>query len=349
MKSALFLGAGASHFVSHPTTKELKDELIKAVQSQIRGNEQQLMLDILTNDKLDDIEKIYDCIDPIIELQNYCSKHIVHKIQYTYNITSNYSIIYNTFLQLKKIIRKTILNVFDTDSNSDDIKTVYNKIWSTMKKHGSSTFDIITTNYDRVIERYCDEKWHLVTGFSPQVNLQPSYWDDTWTLDTTKLNLCLVKLHGSITWQKKANQIIQASVVGDRTQNNDIMIFPTLGEKSYEKKPFNALIGKFKTILNNINVLIVIGFSYRDPEINMLIETKIKEGLQVISISPNSNQIEKITSAKVDEVKIGENVIKKYGNNIFVCEKEFNPITIDDICEFLEIIYKFIEQKDVKN
>ena len=349
MRSALFLGAGASHFVSHPTTKELLNEVQKRVQNlDMQENKRRFVQQLLKEPELDDIEKVYDCIIHTIEIGNYYSSIIANQMRYILNIDIDYKTIVETLKELRFIIRDTLLDSFKIElKDMGEIKKMYDGIWSIMQGSGSSVFQIITTNYDQVIERYCDEDWELVNGFRFTTNLQLNDWRNKWGSDTDKPHLYLVKLHGSIAWQRESGKIVQTDVTGRRTSDDDIMILPTLGPKYYEKSPFRELRDRFKEILSDIDVLVVIGFSYRDPEINGIIKNRLKGGMVVVSVSPEPDQIKAISDISSESVKIKGLPFSKFGANVFAYKKEFGPKTLDDIRNALNVIYK--ERRDIRN
>ena len=349
MKSALFLGAGASRFVSHPTTKELLDKVQERVQnSEMQVNKRRFVLELLKEPELDDIEKVYDCIIHTIEIGNYYSRIIANRMQYISNSNIDYKTIVEALNDLRSIIRDTLLDSFEIElKKNEEIKKMYDGIWSIMQGNGSNVFQIITTNYDQVIERYCDESWEFVNGFNFPPNLQPKYWSNKWDSNTDKPHLYLIKLHGSIAWQRESGGIRQADVTGRRNSNDDIMILPTLGPKYYEESPFRELRDCFKEILSGISVLVVIGFSYRDPEINEIIKSRQKGGMVVVSVSPEPDQVSKISDLNGESIKIGGLQFSKFGANIFAYEKEFDPKTLNDIRNALNAIYK--ELRDIRN
>ena len=347
MKSALFLGAGASRFVSHPTTKELLTIMNEHIRnSNMAEDEKIFVLELLRLDPdLNDIEKVYDCINYMIDVGKHNSRYIVNRMEYRMgNVRMNYQQIVSAFKTTKSIIRNVLLTSFSIEPEKiPEIKAMYDGIWSIIQGNGSNAFQIITTNYDQVIERYCDEDWELVNGFHLAPNLQPNYWNNKWHPSTDKQSLHLVKLHGSIAWQKDGGRIRQADVPGIRNSNDDIMILPTLGSKDYKKPPFYELRERFEKILNDIEVLVIIGFSYRDPEINEMINKRMRKGMIVISISPEPNQVREISERDGKPVKIQGLPFSRFGAGIFAYEKEFSPNTLEDICNAINAIYKELQ------
>ena len=84
------------------------------------------------------------------------------------------------------------------------------------------------------------------------------------------MNSEYIKLHGSIDWWLNEQGMIVRSL--DRVNPFEVltdrsMIYP-IYEKFVSKDPFFALYQYFRKILFREDILIVIGFSFRDPSIN---------------------------------------------------------------------------------
>ena len=348
MKTALFLGAGASVFVNQPTTKELLDRVRDkySSRSDLYGGSREPVLDILTNCGLDDVEQVYSCIDAICDLQRYVSKPIRDKIHYKLGNYTNYMALSTGLSTLRSAIRDVLVESFQIEGSVvRDIAQVYNKLWLFITNTGSDKFQIITTNYDLVIENYCGHaKRECINGFTKHSSPPKGIWTDNWSQTTTH-PIDLIKLHGSINWQKEDNEennIIELGASGHRNINSDVMIVPTLGGKKYHSAPFSNLMHRFEDTLKNIDMLIVIGFSYRDEEINKIIGELTKKNLVLISISPTSDEdIRHITSESTILNK--EQPIRhpaKLKPKIYVYKTEFGPDTIDDIYKVLNNVYR---------
>ena len=310
--------------------------------SDMNNHEKKLILDLSSEPELDDIEKIYDCINRTIDVGGHYSRFITNYMNYSKNnVNMGYQNVIKTLETTKLIIRNILLESFKIESVIiPEIKAMYDRIWSVIQGNGSNTFQIITTNYDQVIEHYCDENWELVNGFNFASNSQHHYWKNKWEPSTNKQSLHLIKLHGSTAWQKYDNKIIQMPAPGIRNSDDDIMILPTLGPKDYKETPFSELKEQFEKILTNIDVLIIIGFSYRDPEINETIRKQMRRGMIVISISPEADQVGEISKYDGESVKIQGLPFTRFGGGIFACKKEFNPKSLDDICNAINVIFK---------
>ena len=168
---------------------------------------------------------------------------------------------------LETAIRNTLLsNLMVKPENVNNVVSTYDELFKSVSRN------IVTTNYDNVLETYCEQKeLELVNGFKKSHLGDRRTWDDVWEGEETALYL--TKLHGSITWQEDDDSaVLEIGKPGLRDTDRDVMIAPTLGEKDYSNRIFPTLIDRFKTILAETEVLIVVGFSFRDPRINRMLQ-----------------------------------------------------------------------------
>ena len=150
---------------------------------------------------------------------------------------------------------------------------------------------LFTLNYDTLFEQAASEnKFTIIDGFtfsSPR-EFNGKYFDydiietrhnrqDKKDSTISKL-FYLFKMHGSLSWQKKDKQIIQADsktiAIDDR-----VMIFPqdSKYEHSYEQ-PYFEMMARFQQSLRTENTLLItIGFSFVDKHISSVILESLKQ------------------------------------------------------------------------
>ena len=146
-----------------------------------------------------------------------------------------------------------------------------------------SKLTIVTTNYDTLIEDAADSiEYTVMDGFSfshrPYFNSDMFEWNlvkdianiKTRELEYKKNIINLLKLHGSLTWERDTKGIRRkekADVV------NPIMIFPSSNKymQSYQE-PYFELFTKFQELLKRSNTLLITtGFSFADNHISQMI------------------------------------------------------------------------------
>ena len=357
MKTALFLGAGASVFVGHPTTKELMDLVRERMEKRRNephrtGSCQNYIMSVVNSDAYSDVEKLYDGIEQIINVHTSPNcKPIVRGIRDA-NTDIRCEQIIEELEYLRSIIRDILLESFVMRSDyHEPIKLLYDKIRSAMKIKGSVELQVFTTNYDIVMEEYAKKAgYEIINGFKSYGHLS-AVWDNTW-IPRTERFMSLTKLHGSISWHRDADgHVMETGGIQDRDIDHDIMMAPTEGAKDYSREPFPALMGHFRESLKNVDILLVIGFSYRDVEINKIIKRRLDEGMFLISVSPlASDDIVNISDAKHHTVDWNDSQFVVLDSKIALYDKKFGPDTIKDVCSTVGAIsLYFLNDKAKKN
>lgn len=146
-----------------------------------------------------------------------------------------------------------------------------------------SKLTIVTTNYDTLIEDAADSIGYTVMdGFSfshrPYFDSDMFDWNLVKDIENIKTReheykkniLNLLKLHGSLTWERDTNGIRRK----EKTDVvNPIMIFPSSNKymQSYQD-PYFELFTKFQELLKRPNTLLITtGFSFADNHISQMI------------------------------------------------------------------------------
>lgn len=178
------------------------------------------------------------------------------------------------------------------------------------KKQGHSKLNVITTNYDMLVEKAA-ETGNIVVfdgfSFSPEAAFDDSLFDWNLTKQIEGMNtkeisynsnvINLLKIHGSINWINKNNKVRRISKYANvRKSNERVMIFPSSNKykQSYDK-PYFELLSRFQNLLHKENTLLITaGFSFADDHISRMIldSLKNKQGLKILvtdySIAPKN-------------------------------------------------------------
>ena len=169
-----------------------------------------------------------------------------------------------------------------------------------------SKLTIVTTNYDTLIEDAADSiEYTVMDGFSfshrPYFNSDMFEWNlvkdieniKTRELEYKKNIINLLKLHGSLTWERDTKGIRRKEKAD---VSNPIMIFPSSNKymQSYQE-PYFELFTKFQELLKRSNTLLITtGFSFADNHISQMIIQAIlhNKSLAVLisdyNITPNN-------------------------------------------------------------
>jgi len=159
---------------------------------------------------------------------------------------------------------------------------------------------IITTNYDRCFEEASGRlALTVVDGFSysqPR-RFDPSFFGIDFVSqshhDERKMELVdgvvhLLKIHGSVDWERSENTIIQRS---EPDETRRCLIYPasTKYEHSY-RQPYLEIMARFLTDLREPQTsLIVVGFGFNDDHLSAPILSALRSNhsLNVIVVSPS--------------------------------------------------------------
>lgn len=167
-----------------------------------------------------------------------------------------------------------------------------------------SKLSIVTTNYDTLIEDAADSiGFTVIDGFTfahrPQLDSDMFEWNlvkdieniKTRELEYKKNIINLLKLHGSLTWERSDKHIFRKE---KNNVKNPIMIFPSSNKymQSYQE-PYFELFIKFQELLKRPNTLLITtGFSFADNHISQMIIQAIlhNKSLALLISDYNINQ-----------------------------------------------------------
>ena len=197
-----------------------------------------------------------------------------------------------------KTIEETILKECSFSLNDKSIHLDFIKKL-TSRKSKQSRLKICTTNYDKAFEEAGAEgSYVIIDGFSftqPR-KFSGKYFDydivirensRTSSTENFANNVFhLYKLHGSVNWEKRANDIVQID-----SPSKAMMIYPNSNkyESSYEQ-PYFEMMSRFQSELrrNGTSTLICIGFSFADKHIFTMINEALNQNpsLNLVIIEP---------------------------------------------------------------
>jgi len=314
---ALFLGAGASKPLGMPTTKdfmeklrewEYYDDLIKIVPKY-------LLLDL-------DIEDILYELN-IIE-KSKVIKHLFNDVQ---KICPEKKIeglaeIIREVKRLREGIEKLIFKTysFPREKINDAVKLYKPWFDACLKFSQGKSLSIFTLNYDGILREVVRELGYIVidgfhlTSSSIYRIFNPEVYGKMLSKLEPRATVRIFCMHGELTWKLTRDGKIAIKSGVYELNSNDVdraIIYPIRGGKYPYEEPFKTLYRFFSNELKTIEKLLIIGYSFRDPPINSIINDSLlsNEKLKIIYISPHATKIMEKTPPNLNKDLIKERFI----------------------------------------
>lgn len=306
-RTLVFAGAGASTAINRsrfPTTKDFFDQLPERILS----NELfKMIVRFLRND---DIERVIDIEEVLWELRNlrrfaYAvrdgSDIVGHALQNDQLATlalgqgHNFNHFSSAIAQTANIadklndqINAVVYDLYSHEPAAAELKNNWSHLITKLRAINCLA-DIFTTNYDVAIETAIslDSKVDFddFLGYKNLVNKQLDL--DRWRNPKTDTAL-LTKLHGSINWQSSGKSIHVGAPVFTGIHKNHAIIYP--GFKGDNESEFFAPLHSYLgDKLEAADVLLFIGFAFRDDHINQVIADRVESGTKVFVINPDKS------------------------------------------------------------
>lgn len=168
----------------------------------------------------------------------------------------------------------------------------------------SDCISVITTNYDTLIELFCDlANLPIDTGFSGYRRRQvrpPPLFPTTYSRSTVSMtsgkksayfdhqpcrNVRLLKPHGSVTWHSTEQGPIE--ILDSYSDDPKAIVVP--GPSKYEDALVNTLFDTVRTemnaAVNKADALMCIGFGFNDVHLQGMIATRLQAGMPAIILT----------------------------------------------------------------
>lgn len=233
--------------------------------------------------------------------------------------------------------------------SGSDVTEFYRDFYLKTVRNGRATpINIFTTNYDLYNERALDSlAFPYNNGFVGTYNrvFSPSSYkfayvedmnlsNDVWERVPNFYNL--YKLHGSITWVNREQQI-QEIDYKHISEGETVMIYPTpLKDRTTLMTPYSDLFRTMETsLLKRNSILVTMGYSFSDDHINRLILNSLAIPSFRLVIFGNSDSIDKLISLNDSRIIVinSEDNIHYFSNIV----NKAMPDLQDDIKEQISI------------
>ena len=202
--------------------------------------------------------------------------------------------------QIKKVIWdkvndadvSVLKNIIKNDNN--DFKSIRLLIEKFIETH-PRVVNIVTTNYDRVLEHIMSFQDIVFTdGFEGKTL---SVFNESQFKEKDLVNL--IKVHGSLNWFNIDGEIRYLSCLSkDKVPQ---IIAP--GKNKYQEaysSPYRELIQKSDYLIKNASSILVVGFGFNDAHLTPRIKAKVKKGTPIVLIT------KKISGSCFEELKNAE-------------------------------------------
>ncbi len=322
----LFLGAGASKPFGIPTMVDMSNEFENKADG-LKEDVKELYWDIKAALNLKDLEDILTVLNTLSEKQNplvsYLSMFLLEPPDLAELLINraipSLSQLARTFidtigrdkiedaispyikrpagpklsgglkLEITKFIRRSCII-----RKEEELKLVYNKLFDILRQHSTHSFNIFTTNYDLVIDKYIEN-----LGVSYYGGFKNGVWHPEGY--TENVIFKIFKLHGSIDQCLEDDRIIKRDNIPldlpaetvSGAMLKELMIYP-MREKKIWNDPFFELFIHFKKCLElPEEFCVVIGYSFEDEHIRNIFFDAVKRNpeIRIFMLDPQAEQI----------------------------------------------------------
>jgi len=207
---------------------------------------------------------IYNEAEEEIHTRNYLEDYV----RYTWWYSAGVSRLYDTLYQL-------MVTLYWQELEPSSVVSLYNPLVNLFSSEMHlPLIPIFTTNYDNAIEKYCEHtQTDLEYGFvtSGARNKWNSYSFSQYIPPKDKFGVVLFKLHGSLSWHREHWEIIDYARPIDHKPGSSAVIYPTQTKEYPYEEPFKTAYRYFGDCLFNARIVVVIGYSFRDPGLMSII------------------------------------------------------------------------------
>lgn len=194
--------------------------------------------------------------------------------------------------QLQDQINECVYEFYSKEPNKKELKSSWLPLLENLFKASFMQVDIVTTNYDLVIEHALENLPSAAVDMGFSQGLYPGINLSTWRGNDNRGGL-LTKLHGSVDWKignggSESDPIIRRGHPEfDGDHKKRLILYP--GFKGVpSREPFVAFHEYFRRRLQQTSHVLFIGFAFRDDFINQLIASELMPTAKVVAVNPSS-------------------------------------------------------------
>lgn len=179
----------------------------------------------------------------------------------------------------------------------------YYEAFDSLQSEIAGLIKVFTLNYDLCFERILGKQKVIEVGF----NKGTKDWHYSNFENPEGKHFFLYKLHGSIDWYQKNNDDTKFYISDDPVEKPELIF--GIQHKMTSVDPYFFYSSELrKACFNDARLIVVIGYSFADEYVNMILSQalKTKDFLKILSVGPlgDSNTIEKEQNAIAGKLKI---------------------------------------------
>jgi len=249
---------------------------------------------------------------------------------------------YQATAEIKRIIWDTVHNtdikvlekILSNDPEFNGIKVLIEKLIETHPK----ALNIITTNYDRVLEYILSyNNIPFTDGFSGKML---SKFDNTLFKERDMVNI--IKIHGSLNWFNVNDEIRYIDCYVDKYEPQIVIPNKNRYREVY-RSPYADLMKKSDSLIETASSLLVVGFEFDDEDLTSKIRTKVKRGIPIVLITEEVSKNTKEELKDANRYILLENSPTKDKTKITYKTSENTTETILEVDGSFWQLNKFIE------
>ncbi len=325
-------GAGASVALGRLVTREFWDHIKQVLfatsvdaNGAMRDFRTSLMADFSATDA--DIEAVLSHLEQSAER----AEHLAKDRFFLERVLHKHEAELDQYVAWNRTVRDLIYDqVIDHYSSIDagDAAVLYRpllkdySLWFQPVAGVGHTIPLFTLNYDTAVELAASSLGvRLVDGLDHHRGATENRWRqaafENYVESSDETAVVLIKLHGSVRWGRISGGNAEARAsdaivelphfVGrDPGRHTHAVLYPSLSPKPLEAEPFHTGYRIFRRCLDSARILIVIGCSMRDPEIQVAVSDSMDDNreLHLLLFGPETDHEIMARSLHVDPARV---------------------------------------------
>jgi len=278
LKIIVFTGAGASKPLGYPTTLEFfpKSGLDSAKQEVFNHLKKHLNTNIV------DIEDALDILEKSDEFLNTSAGDFVAR-----KLTDNWKINIKNFTSY---CQERCFHLYGFIPEEKKVRELYLPLLTNLDWENNN-ISLFTTNYDPVTDIIMEIAEEMDTPAYDGFGMRGDWKPNKYAHNQTGLNI--YRIHGSMSWIQQERRIKNTRDYSLRAVNNHehLIIYPGFkgNPEDNSHEVFSFPHDQLRKQLKKADVLITIGFSFRDIHLNNIFKSSMEENssLMLIIINPD--------------------------------------------------------------